>query len=148
MTGVDPSAAMLAVARCGQHGDRVQWIYGDTTAVPALAADLALMSGHVAQFFVTDDAWAAALTALHTALRPGGTLAFESRNPDNREWERWTRAGARTANDPSSGRAHRDVVGGRRHQRRHRLLREPLRLPRRAKTSCRPPGCVSARFRS
>jgi SAM-dependent methyltransferase len=102
MTGIDPSAEMLAVARRGQHADRVEWIHGDTAAVPARHADLALMSGHVAQFFVTDDAWADALTALHAALRPGGTLAFESRNPDNREWERWTRAGAWTS-CPSPG---------------------------------------------
>jgi hypothetical protein len=61
------------------------------------------MSGHVAQFFVNDDACAAALTALHAALRPGGTLSFESRNPDNLEWERWTRAATRTAIDPNAG---------------------------------------------
>lgn len=103
ITGVDPSAAMLAVARRGRHSDRVQWIHGDPTAIPTGKADLALMSGHVAQFFVTNDAWAVALTALHDALRPGGTLAFESRNPDNREWERWTRAGTRTAIDPNAG---------------------------------------------
>jgi SAM-dependent methyltransferase len=103
VTGADPSAAMLAVARRGRHGDRIQWIHGDPTAVPAGDADLALMSGHVAQFFVTDDAWGAALTALHAALRPGGTLAFESRNPDNREWERWTRAETRTADDANAG---------------------------------------------
>jgi hypothetical protein len=29
-------------------------------------------------------------------LRPGGTLAFESRNPGAREWEQWTRTNART----------------------------------------------------
>ena len=40
------------------------------------------MTGHVAQFFLTDEHWRAALTALHAALRPGGRLAFESRNPD------------------------------------------------------------------
>jgi SAM-dependent methyltransferase len=104
MTGIDPSAEMLAVARRGPHGeDLVKWIHGDARAIPEGDADFALMSGHVAQFFVTDDAWAAALTALHRALRPGGTLAFESRNPDNREWERWTRAESRTVHDPTVG---------------------------------------------
>lgn len=29
--------------------------------------------------------------ATHAALRSGGHLAFESRNPDDRAWERWNR---------------------------------------------------------
>jgi SAM-dependent methyltransferase len=105
MIGIDPSPEMLAVARRGSHGDQVRWINGNApdTDTGTPGADLALMSGHVAQFFVADDAWATALTALHEALRPGGTLAFESRNPDNREWERWTRAAALSMDDPNAG---------------------------------------------
>jgi len=49
------------------------------------------MSGHVAQVFRADAAWTAALHDLHRALVPNGTLAFESRNPTVRGWERWTR---------------------------------------------------------
>jgi hypothetical protein len=49
------------------------------------------MTGNVAQVFLDDAAWAATLRAIHAALRPGGYLAFESRNPDDRAWERWTR---------------------------------------------------------
>jgi hypothetical protein len=49
------------------------------------------MSGNVAQVFLDDTEWAAALRAIHTALRPGGHLAFESRNPDDCAWKRWTR---------------------------------------------------------
>ena len=37
----------------------------------------------------------------HRALVPGGTLAFESRNPSARAWERWTRdATLRTVDTP------------------------------------------------
>jgi SAM-dependent methyltransferase len=104
MTGVDPSPAMLEIARQHPHGDRVHWIDGDAGAIGTPDADLAIMTGHVAQFFVTDDSWHAALTALHAALRPGGRLAFESRNPGAREWERWTRASAWSAEDPTAGR--------------------------------------------
>jgi SAM-dependent methyltransferase len=103
MIGVDPSREMLAVARRGPYGDRVQWIDGDATDIGTPGADLAIMSGHVAQFFVTDEAWDTALGALRAALRPGGTLAFESRNPDNREWDRWTRAIARSVHDRVAG---------------------------------------------
>ena len=34
----------------------------------------------------------ATLHAMHAALRAGGHLALESRNPDDRAWERWKRA--------------------------------------------------------
>ncbi|WP_404370463.1 hypothetical protein [Kytococcus sedentarius] len=50
------------------------------------------MSGHVAQVFLTDEAWDAALADLRRAVRPGGTLAFESRNPDAALWCHWNPA--------------------------------------------------------
>jgi SAM-dependent methyltransferase len=47
------------------------------------------MTSHVAQFFVTDDAWAGALADLRRALVPGGRLVFDTRDPRARGWERW-----------------------------------------------------------
>ena len=52
--------------------------------------DLAFMSGHVAQFILNDAEWLETLAGVKEALRPGGYLAFESRDPRAREWERWT----------------------------------------------------------
>lgn len=88
--GVDPSAEMIAVGRTREFGERVRWIVGEVDAVGTPDADLAIMTSHVAQFFVSDEAWAGALAAVHRSLRPGGLLGFESRNPGAREWERWT----------------------------------------------------------
>jgi len=49
------------------------------------------MTANVAQVFVTDEAWAATLAGIHAALRPGGSLVFESRVPARRAWESWVR---------------------------------------------------------
>lgn len=103
MIGVEPSALMLAVARRQPFGDRVDWIEGGADALGAERADLAIMTGHVAQFFVADDDWRRALLALRGAMRSRGALAFETRNPLARAWERWTRADAVTVRDPIAG---------------------------------------------
>jgi SAM-dependent methyltransferase len=91
VVGVDPAPAMLAVARRQPGADRVQWVEGDSSALGTPDADLVIMTGNVAQVFLDDAEWAATLRAIHAALRPGGHLAFESRNPDDRAWERWNR---------------------------------------------------------
>jgi SAM-dependent methyltransferase len=107
LIGADPAPAMVDIARRRPYGDRVRWVCGNAgrlAALDPLDADLAIMTGHVAQFFVTDESWHEALTALRAALRPGGRLAFESRNPGAREWEGWTNAARRSVVDPAAGR--------------------------------------------
>jgi SAM-dependent methyltransferase len=89
--GVDPAPEMLAVARRKPGAERVQWVEGDSSALGAAEADLVTMTGCVAQVFLDDAEWAATLRDIHAALRPGGHLAFETRNPDDRAWERWNR---------------------------------------------------------
>ncbi|HEX9058514.1 MAG TPA: class I SAM-dependent methyltransferase [Ktedonobacterales bacterium] len=89
--GVDPAPAMLAVARRHPDAERVEWVEGDASALGTLAADLVVMTGNVAQVFLDEAEWAATLRAIHAALRPGGYLAFESRNPEARAWEQWNR---------------------------------------------------------
>ena len=86
--GVDPAAAMLAVAR--RSASTVTWIEGDAAWIRRTDADLVVMTGNVAQVISSDDAWDATLRHVHMALRPGGTLAFDSRNPAARAWETWT----------------------------------------------------------
>jgi SAM-dependent methyltransferase len=91
VTGVDPAPAMLACARGQPGADRVQWVEGDSSALGAPKADLLLMTGNVAQVFLEEEEWDRTLRDIHAALRPGGCLAFESRNPEDRAWERWNR---------------------------------------------------------
>ena len=89
VVGVDPAAASLEVARTKDGSDAVTWIHGDAAAIPAVGADLALMTGNVAQVFLTEAAWTQVLAAVGAALRPRGYLVFETRRPERRAWEEW-----------------------------------------------------------
>lgn len=89
--GVDPAAAMLDIAGRRDGGQAVHWIHGSVDDVPDSCADLAVMMGHVAQYFVDDDEWTHALGQVHRILRPGGRVAFETRNPAIDWAGEWTR---------------------------------------------------------
>lgn len=89
VTGVDPSTTMLEYARQQPGADSVTWIHGDASAIPPTATvDLAICTGN-AIMHVSPEELPSALRSLAGALRPGGTICFESRNPAYREWERW-----------------------------------------------------------
>lgn len=109
--GADPAAASLEVARAKDASNAVTWVHTDAAGVPAAAADLAagvptagadlaarvpaagadlaVMTGNVAQVFLTDEDWAQALQAIGAALRPCGYLVFETRRPERRAWDEW-----------------------------------------------------------
>jgi SAM-dependent methyltransferase len=89
VVAVDPAAASLGVARAKDATANVTWIHGAAASVPAISADLAVMTGNVAQVFLTDEDWAQVLRAIRTALRPRGYLVFETRRPERRAWEEW-----------------------------------------------------------
>jgi SAM-dependent methyltransferase len=91
VVGLDPAAASLDVARAKPGAQLVRWIHGDVTSLPALAVDLATMTGNVSNVFRTQDEWLATLTAVIAALRPGGHLVFESVDPAGQPWQRWNR---------------------------------------------------------
>lgn len=88
--GVDPSATMLGFARRQPGAGAVRWIKGDAAAMPQTRnADLVVCTGNAIQHISTDGL-PATFAHFAGALRPGGTVSFESRNPSFREWERWT----------------------------------------------------------
>jgi SAM-dependent methyltransferase len=95
VTAVDPARASLDVARAKPGAQAVHWLLGDATTLPPLSADLAFMTANVAQVFLTDDDWMATLHGIREALRPGGVLVFETRDPARQAWLDWTPAHTR-----------------------------------------------------
>jgi SAM-dependent methyltransferase len=93
VTGLDPALASLELARRKEFADRVRWVHGTVGALPPLQADLVTMTGNVAQVFLADEKWAAVLDAARSALRPGGRLVFETRDPARQAWLEWSHPG-------------------------------------------------------
>ncbi|NRQ33812.1 class I SAM-dependent methyltransferase [Nonomuraea sp. NN258] len=91
VVGVDPALASIDVARAKPGSERVRWIHGDATDLPPLRVDLVTMTANVAQAIADPGAWRRTLRGAREALRPGGRLVFETRDPAKRAWEEWTR---------------------------------------------------------
>ncbi|MEM8861665.1 MAG: class I SAM-dependent methyltransferase, partial [Chloroflexota bacterium] len=79
--GIDPASEMLDFAKQQTDADRVTWIKGDASSLALHNVDLTIMTGNVAQVFLDDEDWQFTLSQISKATKPGGTLAFESRNP-------------------------------------------------------------------
>lgn len=104
VVAVDPAEESLTIAKAKDGAAKVRWIHGDATGLPPLNADLAVMTGNVAQVFLTDDEWEQTLRGIGAALRPGGHLAFETRRPEYLAWQEWAADTAPVTMDvPGSG---------------------------------------------
>jgi SAM-dependent methyltransferase len=90
VTGVDPSPAMLAVARRKNHGSEIRWVQSLARSYRSdTRFDLIVMTGHAFQTLLEDADVLATFNVMRTQLKPGGVVAFESRNPAI-DWEsRW-----------------------------------------------------------
>lgn len=91
VTGLDPAEASLEVARGKAGAEHVRWIARWADEQPRSRFDAVTMTGNVAQVFVTDEEWVSVLQASRRALRPGGHLIFETRDPAAKAWRGWTR---------------------------------------------------------
>lgn len=90
VVGLDPAEASLEVARSKPGASDIRWIHGYATELPEIAVDMATMTANVAQVFLTDGEWDATLRSAYAALRPGGRLVFETRDPAAKAWLEWT----------------------------------------------------------
>jgi 2-polyprenyl-3-methyl-5-hydroxy-6-metoxy-1,4-benzoquinol methylase len=101
--GIDPSRTMLNYARKQPGAADVTWIDGDATAVAQTGdVDLVLSTGNT-MMHVSPEDLPAVLAALAGALKAGGVISFESRNPAARAWEQWGRDATYGERDTSIG---------------------------------------------
>jgi SAM-dependent methyltransferase len=95
VTGVDPAGGSLDVARGKPGASRVRWLHGDAGSLPSMSVDLATMTGNVAQAIIEPADWDGTLGGIYEALRPGGYLVFETRDPARKAWREWNRDDSR-----------------------------------------------------
>ncbi|WP_132286140.1 bifunctional 2-polyprenyl-6-hydroxyphenol methylase/3-demethylubiquinol 3-O-methyltransferase UbiG [Kribbella sp. VKM Ac-2568] len=101
--GVDPSPTMLGYARKQPGAEAVTWIDGDASAVDGTGdMDLVVSSGNT-MMHLSPETYPSVLGSLSGALRPGGVISFESRNPAARAWEQWTRDATYSERDTPAG---------------------------------------------
>jgi SAM-dependent methyltransferase len=88
LCGLDPATAMLDQAR---RRPDIEWVLGDIASAGwDQEFDLVVMTGHAFQVLLDDDVLRRSLVAIRSALVDGGRFVFETRNPADRAWERWT----------------------------------------------------------
>ncbi|MBB3120235.1 class I SAM-dependent methyltransferase [Pseudoduganella violacea] len=91
VTGADPAAAMLDIARARGGGHLVRWLPADARTLRLDERfDLVVLTGHAFQVFLTREDQAAVLRTIASHLQPGGRFIFDSRNPLMEEWREWT----------------------------------------------------------
>ena len=82
ITGVDPSAAMLEVARRKPHGRKIAWVQSFAQNYRSdKRFDLIIMTGHAFQVLLEDDDILATFAVMRQQLNHAGRIVFESRNP-------------------------------------------------------------------
>src|SRR6516162_4164184 len=81
-TGVDPAAAMLAVARRKPNAEQVEWVESSAQRYKVdRRFDLVVMTGHAFHCLLTDADVLAVLETMRDHLKDLGRAAFETRNP-------------------------------------------------------------------
>ncbi len=82
VTGIDPAAAMLDVAKRKPHAEQVEWVESSAQSYKSHRRfDLIVMTGHVFQILITDADALAVLDTMRGHLKERGRVAFETRNP-------------------------------------------------------------------
>jgi len=104
VTGVDPAPAMIATAKQKDPTQSVTWHTGLVSDLPrGQQFDIAIMTGHAFQCLLTDAEILQLFKAVQTRFAPNGSFWFETRNPADQAWRRWTPEHAKPAVELSKG---------------------------------------------
>ncbi len=90
--GIEPALGMYLVAEQREVASSVTFQHGtidDVDSSPPF--DAAVMTGNVAQVFLTDEEWLHVLTETQRRLAVDGLLVFETRDPAQQAWLGWTK---------------------------------------------------------
>ncbi|WP_010289203.1 class I SAM-dependent methyltransferase [Kurthia massiliensis] len=91
VTGIDPNAEALDIAKQKPQADRVKWVQGESAQLEDEAYDLVLMTANVSQLFVDDAEWQQVVADAYRSLKKDGRFVFDTRNPKAHIWDRWMR---------------------------------------------------------
>lgn len=91
VTGVDPAKASIDVARAKPGADTVKWVVGDASELRPSSTGLVVMTGNVAQAIVDPHDWMRTLRSVNSSLAENGYFIFETRKPQAKAWESWTK---------------------------------------------------------
>lgn len=120
VTGADPAAAMLDIARSKPFGDRVTWVRTEAQNLDLETRfDWIVLSGHAFQVFLDEATILRVLRTFRRHLATGGALAFETRNPAFESWRSWNpEESLETVDVPNVGpvTVHNRVVSGSRNR--------------------------------
>jgi|LakMenEpi03Aug12_release.lakeMendotaPanAssembly.Ray.scaffolds.fasta_scaffold322556_2 ubiquinone/menaquinone biosynthesis C-methylase UbiE len=82
VTGVEPSEAMLNIAREKFYGDEIDWVQAFAQDFElGKTFDLIVMTGHAFQVLHTEDDVSQTFQSMQRHLNPTGLIVFETRNP-------------------------------------------------------------------
>jgi len=93
---VEPAKASLECAQAKSENSEIRWIHGIAEDLPDALGDLAIMTGNVAQVFISEIDWSRTLSSIFRALKPGGHFVFEVRDPSKKAWEQWNKENTHT----------------------------------------------------
>lgn len=89
ITAIDPNEEAIEYAKNKDYPDELTWIIGDSSNLQTMAFDAVIMTANVAQVFLTDESWQHTISDIYRALKPGGHMIFDTRNPLAKVWEQW-----------------------------------------------------------
>jgi ubiquinone/menaquinone biosynthesis C-methylase UbiE len=89
--GIDPANASINVAKAKPGAKDVKWVVGDATVLHSNSTDAVVMTGNVAQAITDPKSWISTIRSVKASLMAGGYFIFETRKPEAKAWEDWTK---------------------------------------------------------